>query len=152
MNYTEAVRYLHDAGARIGVAIAGARGEIRIEQHSHAGRRNGRSAECDFARVHIAGTNGKGSTAAMMESILRSAGYRTGLYTSPHLERINERIRVNGAEISDTEFAEAFSATACADREDAFHGGIGGASDIFRMRDGDGVRCICARSGGVRGA
>src|SRR5207245_1542968 len=47
-----------------------------------------------YPSVHIAGTNGKGSTAAFLESVLRHAGYRTGLYTSPHLERINERIRV----------------------------------------------------------
>jgi len=62
-----------------------------------------RSAPC----VHIAGTNGKGSTAAMLDSILRAAGMRTGLYTSPHLERINERIRIDGEDISD----EAFAAT-----------------------------------------
>ncbi|MGH9715090.1 MAG: bifunctional folylpolyglutamate synthase/dihydrofolate synthase [Candidatus Acidiferrales bacterium] len=55
--------------------------------------------------VHIAGTNGKGSTAAMLESILRAGGLRTGLYTSPHLERINERIRINGADIPDSDFA-----------------------------------------------
>jgi len=60
--------------------------------------------------VHIAGTNGKGSVAAMLDSILRAAGYRTGLYTSPHLVRINERIRVAGTEISDREFAAAFTA------------------------------------------
>src|SRR6202050_2590789 len=54
--------------------------------------------------VHIAGTNGKGSTAAMLESILRASGLRTGLYTSPHLERINERIRLNGENISDEKF------------------------------------------------
>lgn len=46
--------------------------------------------------VHIAGTNGKGSTAAMLASVLRRAGYRTGLYTSPHLLRFHERMRVNG--------------------------------------------------------
>jgi dihydrofolate synthase/folylpolyglutamate synthase len=57
--------------------------------------------------VHIAGTNGKGSTAAMLDSILRAAGLRTGLYTSPHLVRINERIRLNGEEISDEAFAES---------------------------------------------
>jgi len=50
-----------------------------------------------FRAVHIAGTKGKGSTAAMIESILRAAGYRTGLYTSPHLHTFRERIRVNGA-------------------------------------------------------
>jgi dihydrofolate synthase / folylpolyglutamate synthase len=58
--------------------------------------------------AHIAGTNGKGSTAAMLESILRVAGLRTGLYTSPHLERINERIRINGRPVDDSEFASAF--------------------------------------------
>jgi dihydrofolate synthase / folylpolyglutamate synthase len=59
--------------------------------------------------VHVAGTNGKGSTAAMLESILRAAGIRTGLYTSPHLERINERIRINGEDISDEDFAAAWT-------------------------------------------
>jgi len=51
--------------------------------------------------VHIAGTNGKGSTAAMLAAVLQSAGYRTGLYTSPHLMRFHERMRVNGEEIDD---------------------------------------------------
>ena len=51
--------------------------------------------------VHIAGTNGKGSTAAMLASVLQRAGYRTGLYTSPHLLRFHERMSVNGREIDD---------------------------------------------------
>lgn len=59
--------------------------------------------------VHIAGTNGKGSTAAMLDSILRASGMRTGLYTSPHLERINERIRIQGADISDERFAAVWT-------------------------------------------
>jgi dihydrofolate synthase/folylpolyglutamate synthase len=58
-----------------------------------------------FPSVLIAGTNGKGSTAATLASILRASGLKTGLYTSPHLVRINERIRVDGKEISDDEFA-----------------------------------------------
>jgi dihydrofolate synthase/folylpolyglutamate synthase len=58
-----------------------------------------------FASVLIAGTNGKGSTAATLESILRAAGHRTGLYTSPHLIRVNERIRVAGEEVADGDFA-----------------------------------------------
>ena len=49
--------------------------------------------------VHVAGSNGKGSTCAMLDSILRCAGYRTGLYTSPYIERFNERMRVNGEDI-----------------------------------------------------
>ncbi len=55
--------------------------------------------------VHIAGTNGKGSTASMTASILRKAGYRTGLYTSPHIYRFHERIQVNGQDISDEDLA-----------------------------------------------
>jgi dihydrofolate synthase / folylpolyglutamate synthase len=59
-----------------------------------------------FPSVLIAGTNGKGSTAATLASILQASELKTGLYTSPHLMRINERIRVNGTEISDSDFAE----------------------------------------------
>src|SRR6266404_7986666 len=59
--------------------------------------------------VLIAGTNGKGSTAAMIAAALRESGYRTGLYTSPHLARINERVRVNDADISDAAFAAAWA-------------------------------------------
>jgi dihydrofolate synthase / folylpolyglutamate synthase len=58
-----------------------------------------------FPALHIAGTNGKGSVAAMSESILRHAGWKTGLYTSPHLVRIEERIKINGQEISPRTFA-----------------------------------------------
>jgi dihydrofolate synthase / folylpolyglutamate synthase len=61
-----------------------------------------------FPSLLIAGTNGKGSTAATLASILRAAGLRTGLYTSPHLERANERIRVDGREIHDDAFARLF--------------------------------------------
>jgi dihydrofolate synthase / folylpolyglutamate synthase len=58
-----------------------------------------------FPSVLIAGTNGKGSTAATLASILQASGLRAGLYTSPHLVRINERIRLNGGQISDDDFA-----------------------------------------------
>ena len=61
-----------------------------------------------FPAVLIAGTNGKGSTAATLASILTEAGLRTGLYTSPHLERPNERIRVGREEIADADFARLF--------------------------------------------
>lgn len=56
--------------------------------------------------IHIAGTNGKGSTAAMLASIFRQAGYTTGLYTSPYILRFHERMQVNGQEITDRELAE----------------------------------------------
>ena len=58
-----------------------------------------------FPSVLIAGTNGKGSTAATLASILTASGVRTGLYTSPHLARVNERIRIDGVEIADDAFA-----------------------------------------------
>ncbi|MEI7851637.1 MAG: hypothetical protein WCH86_07370, partial [Kiritimatiellales bacterium] len=51
--------------------------------------------------IHVAGTNGKGSVCAMIESVLRASGFKTGLYTSPHLFRFNERFRINGREIPD---------------------------------------------------
>ncbi len=61
--------------------------------------------ETKFPTVLIAGTNGKGSTAATLASILLASGLKTGLYTSPHLIRINERIRISGEQISDDDFA-----------------------------------------------
>ena len=61
-----------------------------------------------FPSVLIAGTNGKGSTAATLASILTAAGYRTGLYTSPHLVRVNERIQINGVQIPDEDFARLY--------------------------------------------
>jgi len=63
-----------------------------------------------FPSVLIAGTNGKGSTAATLASILRASGLKTGLYTSPHLVQINERIRINGLPIRDDDFALLHSA------------------------------------------
>jgi len=59
--------------------------------------------------VHVAGTNGKGSCSAMTESILRTAGYRSGLFTSPHLVRFNERMQICGEEIPDDELADVMT-------------------------------------------
>ena len=56
-----------------------------------------------FKSIHIAGTNGKGSTSHMIASVMQTAGYKTGLYTSPHLLDFKERIKVNGEEISSKE-------------------------------------------------
>ena len=61
-----------------------------------------------FRVIHVAGTNGKGSVCACLESVFRSAGTRTGLFTSPHLDHITERIRINGKEISEERFLSAF--------------------------------------------
>jgi dihydrofolate synthase / folylpolyglutamate synthase len=65
----------------------------------------------------VGGTNGKGSTAAMLEAILRSAGYRVGLYTSPHLRRYNERVRLDGREAADDALCEGFAAVERGRRE-----------------------------------
>lgn len=62
--------------------------------------------QCQYATIHIAGTNGKGSSSAMLSSILQSSGYRVGLYTSPHLIDFRERIRVQGADISERDVCE----------------------------------------------
>ena len=61
-----------------------------------------------FDVIHVAGTNGKGSTCAFLERIFREEGKRTGLFTSPHLVRINERMCVLGTQIPDAAFLESF--------------------------------------------
>ena len=65
--------------------------------------------ERSFVAIHIAGTNGKGSTAAMVEAVLRQAGLRPGLYTSPHLVHFNERIRLDGVDAEDAILADALA-------------------------------------------
>lgn len=65
-------------------------------------------AQPPFAVVTVGGTNGKGSTVAMLEAILRAGGYRVGAYTSPHLLRYNERVRLDGRAVNDTVLCEAF--------------------------------------------
>ena len=66
-------------------------------------------ADPGFTVVTVAGTNGKGSSVAMLESILNAAGYRVGSYTSPHLLRYNERIRIQGEPVSDAELCDSFA-------------------------------------------
>src|SRR6202008_446424 len=108
MNYDAAVRYLLSLGRKLAAPPRAAAAKFDLENIAVLSERLG-PPERAYPSAHIAGTNGKGSTAAFLESILRSAGFRTGLNTSPHLERINERIRVNGEEISDDAFAATFT-------------------------------------------
>jgi len=107
MNYDAAVRYLLTLGKELAAPTQAATAKFDLENITVLTERLGRP-DRSYPSAHIAGTNGKGSTAAFLESILRHAGFRTGLYTSPHLERINERIRVNGEEIGDESFAAIF--------------------------------------------
>jgi dihydrofolate synthase / folylpolyglutamate synthase len=108
MNYDAAVRYLLSLGRELAAPTQAAAAKFDLENIRVLSERLGRPDRA-YPTAHIAGTNGKGSTAAFLESILRQAGFRTGLNTSPHLEKINERIRVNGAEISDSEFSETLT-------------------------------------------
>lgn len=108
MNYDSAVRYLLSLGRELAAPTQAAAAKFDLENITVLAERLGRP-ERAYPTIHIAGTNGKGSTAAFIESILRHAGYRTGLYTSPHLERINERVRIQGEAIPDDAFADGFS-------------------------------------------
>jgi dihydrofolate synthase / folylpolyglutamate synthase len=102
MNYRESLDYL----ARLGDELRGMKFDLEIVRTLFGGLDH---PERQYPTVVVAGTNGKGSTSAMLASILQCAGYRTGLYTSPHLVRVNERIRVNGCEISDQDFGDCLS-------------------------------------------
>ena len=108
MNYEAAVRYLLTLGRELAAPTQAAAAKFDLENITVLAERLGRP-DRTYPSAHIAGTNGKGSTAAFLESILRHAGFRTGLYTSPHLERINERMRISGEEIGDESFAEIFT-------------------------------------------
>lgn len=108
MTYEESVRYLLHLGRELASPQQASAAKFDLANITTLCERMGQPQR-SFESVHIAGTNGKGSTAAMLDSILRASGLRTGLYTSPHLERINERIRLNGQDISDADFAATFT-------------------------------------------
>ena len=96
MTYEEALSYIHSIcwkGSKLGLD----------RTRELLGKLDGPQKELKF--IHIAGTNGKGSTAAMLSSILEEAGYRVGLYTSPFINRFNERMQVNHQPIPDEELA-----------------------------------------------
>ena len=97
MNAEQAIAYIHSVCWKGSIPGLGRTQEL-LEKMGNP--------EKKLKFVHIAGTNGKGSTAAMTASILRKAGYRTGLYTSPYIYRFHERIQVDGVEISDEDLAE----------------------------------------------
>lgn len=108
MRYQTAVAYLESIGV-FGSQLGLARIQALLAALDHP--------EEKFRSVHVTGTNGKGSTSAMLASIARAAGLKTGLYTSPHLESYNERIQVNGEAISKETFGEAVEEThAAADK------------------------------------
>src|SRR5215467_580171 len=108
MDFEQAVSYLLSLGRELAAPTQAATAKFNLENILLLARHLDHP-ENRYPSAHIAGTNGKGSTAAFLQTVLREAGYRTGLYTSPHLERINERIRVDGEPIPDRAFAEIFT-------------------------------------------
>lgn len=92
--YREALRWLYGLESR-GIKLGLDRMQAAVEHRGHPER--------GLRYVHIAGTNGKGSVASMVESVLRAAGYRTGQFASPHLQRYVERVRIAGRPISESE-------------------------------------------------
>ncbi len=97
MNIDEALDYIHETCWQ-SKAPGLSRMEELMELTGHPER--------GVKYIHIAGTNGKGSTAAMLAAVLRSAGYRTGQFTSPHIYRFNERMQINGEQISDEDICD----------------------------------------------
>src|SRR5580704_16185126 len=102
MNYSESVQYLYSLGNEVLTAKLGLdRIRALLEALGNPQR------ACRW--IHVAGTNGKGSTSAMIEAGLRAAGIRTGLYISPHLVEPTERIQIAGRQVTQEQFATAFS-------------------------------------------
>src|SRR5580765_1769115 len=98
MNFDEALSYLLSLGHEtLAMKLGLANVELLLEELGNPQKA--------YPAVQIAGTNGKGSTAVMLDSICRAAGIRTGLFTSPHLVSITERIKIEGEAISEDEFA-----------------------------------------------
>src|SRR5204863_4284961 len=109
MTYPDSVRYLYSLGNELKTLKFG------LETISVVAAALGHPERaCRF--VHVAGTNGKGSTSAMIESGLRASGLRTGLFTSPHLREPTERVRIDGRPVTAEQFSAAFDRVhACAE-------------------------------------
>ncbi len=130
MTYDDAVRYLLSLGRELASPQHARVAKFNLANIGILAERLGHP-ERTYPSVHVAGTNGKGSTAAMLASILSAAGLRTGLYTSPHLKRINERIRLGGREITDEEFAAAFDRIRAAIEELLANGSLAAHPTFF---------------------
>lgn len=98
MNFQESLKYLYNLGYELSVKKFGLENTIKLLATLE-------NPEKKFLKVQVAGTNGKGSTCAFLEAVCLAAGIKTGLFTSPHLISVTERIRVNGSEISEADFA-----------------------------------------------
>ena len=108
MSYAAAVDHLYALGHELAPAAPGAPRRKFDLAHMRILAAALGDPQTSYPSILIAGTNGKGSTAATLAGILTAAGYRTGLYTSPHLIRVNERIQIDGVPISDEDFARLY--------------------------------------------
>ena len=99
MNYAESIEYLYNLGYELSVKKFGLENTLKLLERLE-------NPEKNYLKIQIAGTNGKGSTCAFLESICVSAKIKVGKFTSPHLVSITERISINGVEISERKFAE----------------------------------------------
>ncbi len=143
MNYEEALEYIH--------GISWTFCKPGLERISELCGKLG-NPQNSLRFIHIAGTNGKGSTASMLSEVLRAAGYKVGLYTSPYIYRFNERMRVDGRDIPDAALAEITEyvrpiADAMADRPTEFELITAIAFEYFR-REGCDVVVLEAGMGG----
>jgi dihydrofolate synthase/folylpolyglutamate synthase len=107
MSYAAALDSLHARVGELHAQPGQPRRKFRLEEMRTLVEALGHP-ERGFRSVLIAGTNGKGSTAATLASIVKAAGYRCGLYTSPHLVRVNERVQIDGQPIGDEDFARLY--------------------------------------------
>ena len=137
MNYPDSVQFLYSLGNEIKTAKLGLERIRAVLEALGNPHERGRF-------VHVAGTNGKGSVCAMIESGLRAAGIHTGLFTSPHLVEPVERIRIDGGAVTTEEFAAAFDRVHQAAEKLIEHGSDRSSSHLFRNRDGDGIRPVRA--------
>jgi dihydrofolate synthase/folylpolyglutamate synthase len=98
MNFAESLQYLYNLGYELSVKKFGLENTFKLLDALN-------NPEKNFLKIQVAGTNGKGSVCAFLDAICISAGIKTGLYTSPHLISVTERIKIGGREISENDFA-----------------------------------------------
>jgi dihydrofolate synthase/folylpolyglutamate synthase len=126
MTYEESLRYLYSLGHEVLAAKYGLENiTVLLEKLGNPER--------SFKSVIIAGTNGKGSVAAMVDSIARAAGHRCALFTSPHLVRIEERVQVDGEDIAESDFARLASRVREASEELVAIGRLEAAPTFFEQ-------------------
>lgn len=143
MNYSKALEFIREASFK-GSVLGLSRIRQLLELMGNPQR------ECRF--IHVSGTNGKGSFTAMMTAILKSAGYKTGSFSSPHLIRVNESFRINCNELSDEKFAEIIEYIApftekMDDKPTEFEILTAGAFELFKREKCDVAVVECGMGG-----